>query len=173
MLVNTAMAVVLQVPFQQPGDRLGRRYPGAQARGRHARRRLDDDRGCCVRFAGDRGCAARRGDRADVARRDLAGGPVPGNCRYRYADAEREVQYLAVFSLGVTAQDNRRAGPSSRLSSSAHGAVGWLGPRRPPSLLAALLVKPAASALDRAHGLAAGRDRANPKEEEPCVTLTA
>ena len=87
---------------------------------------------------------------------------------YRYADPEREVQYLAVFSLGVAAQDI--FGPALVTAAViAAGTAGWLG-LAALFLVATLLVGPATSALDRASRLAATHDS---EEEEPCCALTA
>jgi hypothetical protein len=86
---------------------------------------------------------------------------------YRYADPEREVQYLAVFSLGLAAQDI--FGPALVTAAViAAGTAGWLG-LAALFLVATLLVGPATSALDRASRLAATHD----SEEEPCCALTA
>jgi hypothetical protein len=86
---------------------------------------------------------------------------------YRYADPEREVQSLAVFSLGVTAQDIY--GPALvTVAVIGTGAAGWLG-LAALFLVATVLVQPTASALDRASRSAAPHD---PKEE-PCSALTA
>jgi hypothetical protein len=86
---------------------------------------------------------------------------------YRYCDPGREAQYLAVFSLGITAQDVY--GPALvTVAVIGAGAAGWLG-LAALFLVATLLVKPTASALDRASRSAAPHD---PKEE-PCSALTA
>ena len=88
---------------------------------------------------------------------------------YRYADPEREVQYLAVFSLGLAAQDI--FGPALVTAAViAAGTAGWLG-LAALFLVATLLVGPATSALDRASRLAATHD--SEEEEEPCCALTA
>jgi len=67
---------------------------------------------------------------------------------YRYADPEREVQYLAVFSLGVAAQGV--FGPALVTAAVISlGTAGWLG-LAALFLITALLVSPASSALERA-----------------------
>jgi Major Facilitator Superfamily len=83
---------------------------------------------------------------------------------YRYADPEREVQYLAVFSLGITAQDIY--GPALvAVAVIGAGAAGWLG-LAAVFVVATLLVGPAAAALERAAAV-------HNSKEEPCYALKA
>jgi hypothetical protein len=85
---------------------------------------------------------------------------------YRYADQKREVQYLAVFSLGVTAQNIY--GPAVVTAAViGAGAAGWLG-LAGLFLVATFLVGPVTSALEHASRPAATDD----SKEEPCGALT-
>src|SRR5262249_22024853 len=83
---------------------------------------------------------------------------------YRYADPEREVQYLAVFSLGVAAQNIYGPALVTVVVIGA-GTAGWLG-LAGVFVGGALLVGPVGAALERA---ATGADA----KEEPCDALTA
>jgi MFS family permease len=86
---------------------------------------------------------------------------------YRYADPEREVQYLAVFSLGAAAQDI--FGPALVTAAViGAGTAGWMS-LAALFLVATVLVGPATSALERASRLAATHD----SKEEPCCAPTA
>ena len=166
VVVNTVMAVVLQVPFSRHATVAG----GAVRVLRLAGVMLV---GCSVALA----AAAYVSTWFAAALLILATvlmslGEIwqaagAWELSYRYADPEREVQYLAVFSLGVTAQDIY--GPALvTVVVIGTGAAGWLG-LAALFLVATLLVQPTASALDRASRSAAPHD---PKEE-PCSALTA
>jgi hypothetical protein len=166
VVVNTVMAVVLQVPFSRHATVAG----GAVRVLRLASVMLA---GCSVALA----AAAYVSTWFAVALLILATvlmslGEIwqsagAWELSYRYADPEREVQYLAVFSLGITAQDIY--GPALvTVVVIGTGAAGWLG-LAALFLVATLLVQPTASALDRASRSAAPHD---PKEE-PCSALTA
>lgn len=95
---------------------------------------------------------------------------------YRYADPAREVQYLAVFSLGVAAQDIFGPALITAVIISA-GTAGWIG-LGALFLVATFLVSPATSALERESRLAAMHDSKHSKDpkdskEEPCCVLEA
>jgi MFS family permease len=166
MLLNTVMAVVLQVPFSKHAT-----VPGGAPR--------------VLRLAGVMlaGCSVAIAAAAYVSPRFAAALLVLATAlmslgeiwqaagawelSYRYADPEREVQYLAVFSLGVTAQDV--FGPALVTAAViGAGTAGWMG-LAALFLIATLLVGPATSALERASRLAAMHD----SKEEPCCELTA
>ncbi len=169
MLLNTVMAVVLQVPFSKHATVSG----GAPRVLRLAGVMLA---GCSVAIA----TAALVSPRFAAALLILATAlmslgeiwQVAGawELSYRYADPEREVQYLAVFSLGVTAQDV--FGPALVTAAViAIGTAGWMG-LAALFLVATLLVGPATSALERASKQAATHDSQDSKEE-PCCAPTA
>ena len=80
------------------------------------------------------------------------------------------MQYLAVFSLGVTAQDVFGPALVTAVVISA-GTAGWMG-LAALFLVATVLVGPATSALERASRLATTHDSTDSKEE-PCCALTA
>jgi MFS family permease len=177
MLVNTAMAVVLQVPFSKHATR-----PGGALR--------------LLRLAGVMlaGCSVA----AVVAAHVPAGFAVAllvlatalmslgeiwqaagaWELSYRYADPEREVKYLAVFSLGGTAQNV--FGPVLVTSAViGMGTAGWLG-LAALFLVVALLAGPVTSALDRAPRPVLARDKPDEpdkdgaeEEVESCCALTA
>jgi MFS family permease len=85
---------------------------------------------------------------------------------YHFADTEREVQYLAVFSLGVAAQDV--IGPALVTAAViGAGTPGWIG-LAAAFLVVTLLIGPTTSALERARRRAATHD----PQEEPCYALT-
>jgi MFS family permease len=86
---------------------------------------------------------------------------------YRYADPERELQYLAVFSLGLAAQDIVGPALVTAVVIGA-GTAGWTA-LAALFLVATLLVGPVTSALERESRRAAMHDL----EEEPCCALTA
>jgi hypothetical protein len=166
LVVNTVMAVVLQVPFSRYATVDG----GAFRLLRLAGVMLA---GCAVALA----AAAYVSTWLAVALLVLATvlmslGEIwqsagAWELSYRYADPEREVQYLAVFSLGAAAQNIY--GPALvTVAVIGAGAAGWLG-LAAVFLVATLLVGPTVSALDRASRPAAPPD---PKEES-CSALTA
>jgi hypothetical protein len=163
VVVNTVMAVVLQVPFS-----------------RHAT--VDGGAVRVLRLAGVMlaGCSVALAAAAYVstwlaaallilATTLMSLGEIwqsagAWELSYRYADPEREVQYLAVFSLGVTAQDVY--GPALvAVAVIGAGAAGWLG-LAAVFVVATLLVGPAAAALERAAAV-------HNSKEEPCSALTA
>jgi hypothetical protein len=169
MLLNTVMAVVLQVPFSKHATGSG----GAPRVLRFAGVMLA---GCSVAIA----AAAYASPWFAAALLVLATALMSlgeiwqaagaWELSYRYADPEREVQYLAVFSLGITAQDV--FGPALVTAAViGAGTAGWMG-LAALFLVATLLVGPATSALERASRLTALHDSKDP-EEEPCCALTA
>jgi len=171
MVLNTVMAVVLQVPFSKHATVSG----GAPRVLRLAGVMLA---GCSVAIA----AAAYVSSVFAAALLVLATALMSlgeiwqaagaWELSYRYADREREVQYLAVFSLGVTAQDI--FGPALVTSAViGAGPAGWMG-MAALFLVATVLVGPATSALERASRLAAMHDSKDSKDskEEPCCALT-
>ena len=89
---------------------------------------------------------------------------------YRYADADREVQYLAVFSLGVAGQ--HIVGPALVTAAVVGmGTVGLIG-LAVLFLIATVLVGPTTSALERASRPATRHDSKDAKEN-PCCALAA
>jgi hypothetical protein len=172
LVLNTVMAVVLQVPFSEQATVSG----GAPRVLRRAGVMLA---GCAVAIA----LAAYVPAWFAVALLILATvllslGEIwqaagAWELSYRYADPEREVQYLAVFSLGVTAQD--LAGPALvTVAVIGAGTAGWMG-LAVLFVVATFLAGPATAALERASRPAEGRDPKDPKDpkEEPCCGLTA
>ena len=169
MLLNTVMAVVLQVPFSRHAT-----VPGGAPR--------------ALRLAGVMlaGCSVAIAAAAHVSPVFAAALLVLATAllslseiwqaagawelSYRYADPEREVQYLAVFSLGVTAQDVFGPALVTAVVISA-GTAGWLG-LAALFLVATVLAGPATAALERASRPATMHDPTDPKEE-PCCALTA
>jgi MFS family permease len=89
---------------------------------------------------------------------------------YRYADPRREVQYLAVFSLGVTAQDIFGPVLVTAMIIGA-GTAGWMC-LAALFLAATILVSPVTRSLDRARRPAALHDSKQSKEE-PCFAPMA
>ena len=169
MVLNTVMAVVLQVPFSRHATISG----GARRVLRLAGVTLA---GCSVAIAA--AAYASPGIAAGLlvlATTLMSLGEIwqaagAWELSYRYADPEREVQYLAVFSLGVAAQDI--FGPALVTAAViGTGAAGWMG-LAAVFVVATLLVGPATSALERASGLAAMHGSKDSKEE-PCCALTA
>lgn len=169
MMLNTVMAVVLQVPFSKHAT-----VPGGAPRVlRLAGVMLA---GCSVAIA----AAAYLSSVFAAALLVLATALMSlgeiwqaagaWELSYRYADPEREVQYLAVFSLGVTAQDVFGPALVTAVVISA-GTVGWIG-LAAFFLVATVFVGPATSALERASRLATIHDSTDSKEE-PCCALTA
>jgi hypothetical protein len=169
MVLNTVMAVVLQVPFSKHATVSG----GAPRVLRLAGVMLA---GCSVAIA----AAAYVSSVFAAALLVLATALMSlgeiwqaagaWELSYRYADPEREVQYLAVFSLSVTAQDV--FGPALVTAAViGAGTAGWMG-LAALFLVATVLVGPATSALERASRLAAMHDSKDSKEE-PCCALTA
>lgn len=172
MVLNTVMAVVLQVPFSRHAT-----VPGGASRVlRLAGVMLS---GCSVAIA----AAAHASPWFAAALLVLATALMSlgeiwqaagaWELSYRYADPEREVQYLAVFSLGVAAQDI--FGPALVTAAViGAGTAGWLG-LAALFLVATLLVGPATSALERASRPAAMHDSKDSQDskEEPCCALTA
>jgi MFS family permease len=166
MLLNTGMAIVLQVPFSKHAT-----IPGGAAWAlRLAGVMLA---GCSVAIA----VAAYASPWFAAALLILATALLSlgeiwqaagaWELSYRYADPEREVQYLAVFSLGAAAQDIFGPALVTVVVISA-GTIGWMG-LAALFLIAAVLVGPATSALRRA-----SRPAAVPEsKEEPCCALTA
>jgi Major Facilitator Superfamily len=169
MLLNTVMAVVLQVPLSKHAA-----VPGGASR--------------VLRLAGVMlaGCSVAIAVAAHVSPWCAAALLVLATAlmslgeiwqaagawelSYRYADPEREVQYLAVFSLGAAAQDV--FGPALvTVAVIGAGTSGWMG-LAALFLVATLLVGPVTSALERASRRAAMRDSKDSKEE-PCCALTA
>jgi Major Facilitator Superfamily len=166
MLLNTVMAVVLQVPFSKHAT-----VPGGVPR--------------VLQFAGVMlaGCSAAIAAAAYfspvfaaallvLATALMSLGEIwqaagAWELSYRYADPDREVQYLAVFSLGIPAQDVVGPVLVTAVVIGA-GIAGWLG-LAALFLTATALVGPATSALERMSRPAAEQD---PKEE-PCCALTA
>lgn len=146
MLLNTVMTVVLQVPLSQ-----GVTGPqGGVSRLRRAGLMLA---GCCAALA----MAAHAASWAAVLLLLVATALLTlaemwqaagaWELSYRYADPRRRVQYLAVFSLGVSAQDV--VGPGLlTVAVIGAGAAGWLG-LATVFLVTILLVGPATAALDR------------------------
>lgn len=169
MVLNTVMAVVLQVPFSKHVTVSG----GAPRVLRLAGVMLA---GCSVAIA----AAAYASPVFAAALLVLATtlmslGEIwqsagAWELSYRYADPGREVQYLAVFSLGAAAQDVFGPVLVTAVVIGA-GTAGWLG-LAAFFLVATALVGPATSALERASKPAAKRDLEKPKEE-PCYALTA
>jgi hypothetical protein len=169
MMLNTVMAVVLQVPFSKHAT-----VPGGAPR--------------VLRFAGVMlaGCSVAIAAAAHVSPAFAAALLVLATAllslgeiwqaagawelSYRYADPEREVQYLAVFSLGVTAQDVFGPALVTAVVIST-GTAGWMG-LAALCLVATVLVGPATSALGRASSLATTHDPKDSKEES-CCALTA
>lgn len=169
MLLNTVMAVMLQVPFSKHATVSG----GAPRVLRLAGVMLA---GCSVAIAAAAyvspwfAAALLVLATALMSLGEIWQAAGAWELSYRYADPEREVQYLAVFSLGVTAQDV--FGPALVTAAViGAGAAGWMG-LAALFLVAALLVGPATSALERASRLAAMQDSKDSKEE-PCCALTA
>jgi MFS family permease len=164
MVLNTVIAVVLQVPFSKHATVSG----GARRVLRLAGVMLA---GCSVAIA----AAAHVSPWFAAALLVLATvlmslGEVwqaagAWELSYRYADPQREVQYLAVFSLGAAAQDV--FGPALVTAAViGAGAAGWLG-LAVLFLVATVLVGPATSALERASRRAPVDD----SKEEPCCAL--
>jgi MFS family permease len=157
MLINTIMAVVLQVPFSKQAATPA----GATRTLRLAGIMLA---GCSLAMA-----AAAHGPLwVAVAMLIVATGLMSlgeiwqaagaWELSYRYADPAREVQYLAVFSLGATAQDVLAPALVTGVIIMA-GPAGWVG-LAAVFLAATLLVGPATSALE------------NARKEKPCVAPT-
>jgi hypothetical protein len=169
MVLNTVMAVVLQVPFSKRATVSG----GAARVLRLAGVMLA---GCSVAIA----AAAYASPwfaavllllaTALMSLGEIWQAAGAWELSYRYADPEREVQYLAVFSLGAAAQDI--FGPALVTAAViGAGTAGWLG-LAVLFLIATVLVGPATSALERASRLAGMHDP-NDSKEEPCCALTA
>ena len=169
MVLNTVMAVMLQVPFSKHATVSG----GAPRVLRLAGVMLA---GCSVVIA----AAAYVSPVFAVALLVLATALMSlgeiwqaagaWELSYRYADPEREVQYLAVFSLGVPAQDV--FGPVLVTAVViGTGTAGWIG-LAGLFLVATVLVGPVTSALESASRPAAAHYSRDPKEE-PCSALTA
>jgi hypothetical protein len=168
VLLNTVMAVVLQVPLSQHAT-----VPGG---GRRVLRLAGVVlAGCSAAIA----AAAHASPWLAAALLVLATGLMSlgeiwqaagaWELSYRYADPEREVQYLAVFSLSVAAQNV--FGPVLVTAAViGAGTAGWMG-LAALFLIATLLVGPATSALERASTPAAH----DPKDlgEGQCCALTA
>jgi hypothetical protein len=89
---------------------------------------------------------------------------------YRYADPQRQVQYLAVFSLGVTAQDVFGPVLVTAVIIGA-GTAGWMC-LAALFLTATILVGPVTSSLARARRPVAVHD-SKQSEEEPCFAPMA
>jgi MFS family permease len=169
MVVNTVMAVVLQVPFSK--------HATVSGGGPRVLRLAGVMLACCsVAIAAAAyvspwfAAALLVLATALMSLGEIWQAAGAWELSYRYADPEREVQYLAVFSLGVAAQDI--FGPALVTAAViGAGTAGWLG-LAILFLLATVLVGPATSALERASRLAAVRGPKDP-EEEPCCALTA
>ena len=169
MVLNTVMAVMLQVPFSKHATVSG----GAPRVLRLAGVMLA---GCSVVIA----AAAYVSPVFAVALLVLATALMSlgeiwqaagaWELSYRYADPEREVQYLAVFSLGVPAQDVFGPVLVTAVVIGA-GTAGWIG-LAGLFLVATVLVGPVTSALESASRPAAAHYSRDPKEE-PCSALTA
>ena len=163
VVVNTVMAVVLQVPFSRHATVAG----GAVRVLRLAGVMLA---GCSVALAAAAYVSMWLAAALLILATTLMSlGEIwqsagAWELSYRYADPEREVQYLAVFSLGVTAQDIY--GPALvAVAVIGAGAAGWLG-LAAVFVAATLLVGPAAAALERAAAV-------HNSKEEPCCALKA
>lgn len=157
VLLNTVMAVMLQVPFSKHAA-----VPGGAAR--------------MLRLTGVMlaGCSLAIGAAEYVSPLAAAGFLVLATVlmsfgeiwqaagawelSYRYADPEREVQYLAVFSLGVAAQNIYGPALVTVVVIGA-GTAGWAGLAL-IFLAAAFLARPVAAALG------------NGKEESCCALTT-
>jgi hypothetical protein len=172
MLLNTVMVIVLQVPFSKHATVSG----GAPRVLRLAGLVLA---GCSVAIAAAAhvppwfAAALLVLATALLSLGEIWQAAGAWELSYRYADPEREVQYLAVFSLGVTAQGV--FGPALVTAAViGAGPAGWMG-LAALFLVATLLVGPATSALERAYRLAASHDSKDSKDskEEPCCELTA
>jgi len=169
MVLNTVMAVVLQVPFSKHATVNG----GAPRVLRRAGVMLA---GCSLVIA----AAAYVSSVFAVALLILATALMSlgeiwqaagaWELSYHYADPQREVQYLAVFSLGAAVQDVFGPALVTAAVISA-GTAGWMG-LAVLFLVATVLVGPATSALERASRQAAMHDSKDSKEE-PCCALTA
>jgi hypothetical protein len=166
MVLNTVLAVVLQVPFSQHATVSG----GAPRVLRRAGVMLA---GCSMAIA----AAAYASPWLAAALLILATALMSlgeiwqaagaWELSYRYADPEREVQYLAVFSLGAAAQDIFGPALITAVVMSA-GTAGWMS-LAGLFLVATVIVGPATSALQRASRPAATDD----SKEAPCCAPTA
>ncbi|MFJ5832952.1 MFS transporter [Streptomyces sp. NPDC093089] len=147
VFTNTVLAVLLQVPFSNGADD----SPGA---GRALRRGGLALAGCCVAFA------LAQGTSAVVAVGVLAVGCVlltfgelwqavgGWQLSYLYAPEKQKATYLSVFNLGSTGQGI--IGPSIVTTVViGTGRIGWIG-LAVFFVLAALLVRPVITLLDRA-----------------------
>jgi hypothetical protein len=168
MLVNTAMAVALQVPFSKSAT-----APGGALR--------------LLRLAGVMlaGCSVLAVAAAQAAPPfavvililaialmslgEIWQAAGAWELSYRYADDDHQVQYLAVFSLGITAQNV--VGPTLVTAVViGAGSAGWIG-LAALFLVVALLVGPVTSALDRASKPLPQHDP--DCKEAQCCALTA
>jgi hypothetical protein len=171
MLLNTVMAVVLQVPLSKHAT-----TPGRAAR--VLRRSGVMLAACSVTIAAAAYASpVLAATLLVLATALLSLGEIwqaagAWELSYCHADPQRQAQYLAVFSLGATAQDI--AGPALVTAVViGAGSAGWLG-LAALFLTTTVLIGPAASALERA-----SRDAAPPaakdqhdSEEDPCCALT-
>jgi MFS family permease len=104
VLVNTVMAVLLQVPISRGGDTL----PAGLAAMRKAGLALA---ACCLLLAAGQGRSAAWTGAAAVGAvvaltlGELWQAVASWTLSYRYARADHQAEYLAVFSLGLTAQE--------------------------------------------------------------------